>query len=223
MNSQLNINLYDFMKSEYEIAVELFEYGSLKHKNRLIEHMVLGYFYYNDNNIFKLIDKKEEFILEKILRFSIYYSGKFHQTKVIKIWKRILTAVTGQEYEGKILAISIGLIAKCNNIDSNPLKDIINNISSNDKIILKEDVYLEWINKYIKNNNNLKLITSVIRKFTGQGKLFEGYLNTMLIEKLLAELYKNNLKEEADNICNDYIKKNNLIFNEIYLKYNKTI
>ena len=225
INSQLNLNLYDFMKKEYEIAVELFEYGNLKYKNRLIEHMILGYFYYNDNNIFKLIDKKEEFILEKILRFSIYYSGKFHQTKVIKIWRKILIASFDQECEGKIYTLSIGLIAKCNSLNSNPLKNVINNISNNDKIYLNKEVYLGWINKYLKNknNDNLKRVTNIIRKFTKQGKLFEGYLNINLIEKLLLELYKNNLKEEADNICNDYIKRNNLVFNEVYLKYNENI
>ena len=117
------------------------------------------------------------------------------------------------------------MIAKCNSLNSNPLKNVINNISNNDKIYLNKEVYLGWINKYLKNknNDNLKRVTNIIRKFTKQGKLFEGYLNINLIEKLLLELYKNNLKEEADNICNDYIKRNNLVFNEVYLKYNENI
>ena len=225
INSQLNENLYNFMKDEYKIAVELFKDGISKYQNRLIEHLVLGYFYYKDKKIFNLINIREEFILEKIIRFSIYYSGKFNQIKVVSIWKKILKAAFEQEYEGKIYIQSIGLISKFNNINSTPLKEIINIISNNAKIDITDVICLEWINEYIKvnkkDNKNLKEVVNIIRKFTKKGKLFKGFANIMIIEKLIVALYENGMKDEADDICDDYIRKNNLEFSRLYLECNK--
>lgn len=221
INFHLNRDLYNFMKDEYKIAVELFKDGISKYQNRLIEHLVLGYFYYEDKEIFNLMNIREEFILEKIIRFSTYYSGKFNQLKLVSIWKKILKVASEREYKEKIYTQSIGLISKFNNINSNPLKEIIDNISNNDKIDVIYDVYLEWINQYIKvNNKNLKEIVNIIRKFTKKGKLFKGFANIMIIEELIVALYESGLKDEANDICNDYTRGNNLNFFTLYSKYN---
>ena len=214
-NSNLYNELYKFMHQEYKDAIDIIEFGEEKYIFRLVEHLLIGYIYYEDDSIFNLIEKDSKELIEKIIRFIKYYSLKINQNKLKRIWRFILNYTKDKEYKENIYVQSIGLLFKVNSI-SKEIIEIVESISKNIvPNIFLNDLLLDWLEDKIKKSNlreeELKNIWIVIKKFSEKGILFTNYFDIDTIEDFIKILYKNNLKDEAKILRDDYISKGFLL------------
>jgi hypothetical protein len=233
-------DLYELMNPHYVFGIS-YDFKEKHDNEHLVQHIALGYLLGFDK---RDIDNSESLIRKvldgwKPIQISDIVSFLWSQQRYLR---------EGPEGDKKIVERIISIWRW---IYENKYKDKSqSDITEDDKLILSDlgrlAVFLPHIDKeyakwlmlpapYANENYNASFFIESLDKFEDRESL--GYVGRIFLKMLdhfipdfdqkhicsiVEKLYKNNYKEDADNICNIYGMKGYEFLRDLYERYNKT-
>jgi len=219
-NSIVYSNFYSLFKEKgiYKFLLDSWEENSDGTNESLLRHICLGYAEkweeIQDNSLIKdLLDKNGA--LEEIVRFFWIISNNIKQeylARVKGLWEYIYEKNKNSNITGKLMQ----WLRIFNKLDDDLFKFCIGGA----KFVNIHDVHyiVEYLTKYL--DSDIEKTGKILLEIVDNVKILSDYRKEDVI-RIVEKLYSENKKQLANDICNKYFEKQNLLFlREIYNKNN---